>query len=211
LLQCPLCLQSEMAHYSEDKKRRYLRCLNCQLISVPETYHLAEAAEKAEYDKHINDPNDPGYRKFLARTLTPLLKRIPTGAKGLDYGCGPGPAISVMAKEQGFEVVNYDIYYHKVPEVLEKQYDFITMTEVIEHLASPAKVLKRLDKMLKPGGILAVMTKRVINQQAFSCWHYKNDPTHICFYSEKSFQWVGQKLNWQLEIIDKDVVFFLKE
>jgi len=85
------------------------------------------------------------------------------------------------------------------------------MTEVIEHIANPQLLLTQLNSILKQAGILAIMTKRVIDQQAFSTWHYKNDPTHICFYSLKTFEWIGRTLNWRLEIIDKDVVFFYKE
>ena len=108
-------------------------------------------------------------------------------------------------------VRNYDLYYFNLPELLERRYDFVTMTEVIEHIADPQSLLIQLDSLLKQAGILAIMTKRVIDQQAFSNWHYKNDPTHICFYSLKTFEWIGRKLNWRLEIIDKDVVFFYKE
>ena len=88
--------------------------------------------------------------------------------------------------------------------------NFITMTEVIEHIARPSELLPRLDRLLSPGGILAVMTKRTRDLAAFSSWHYKNDPTHICFYSEVTFEWIAQKMSWKLEVIDKDVVFFTK-
>jgi len=40
------------------------------------------------------------------------------------------------------------------------------------------------------GGWLGIMTKRVRDQEAFKTWHYKNDPTHIGFFSEATFQWL---------------------
>ncbi|WP_444995441.1 class I SAM-dependent methyltransferase [Aliikangiella sp. IMCC44359] len=178
---------------------------------VPKQYHLTEADEKFEYDKHQNDPADLGYQHFLSRTLNPLLELVSSDAVGLDFGCGPGPAISEMAKKAGIEVFNYDPYYNLITEYLERKYDFITMTEVIEHIAAPKSVLTLLDTLLLPNGILAIMTKRVIDQQAFINWHYKNDPTHICFYSIDTFEWIAQKMNWKLQVIDKDVVFFRKE
>jgi 2-polyprenyl-3-methyl-5-hydroxy-6-metoxy-1,4-benzoquinol methylase len=188
----------------------------CQLVIVPAKYHLNQHEEKAEYDLHQNDPANLDYQAFLSRTLKPLFSQLAKAnnankkPQGLDFGCGPGPCISQMAKEQGIQVNDYDLYYFNEQSLLENQYNFVTMTEVIEHIAAPQKLLELLDSLLLPDAILAVMTKRVTDVDAFSDWHYKNDPTHISFYSVETFQWIAQKMHWRLEIIDKDVVFFHK-
>lgn len=207
---CPLCTQYSLQKYFQDKQRIFLQCKTCDLINVPAEYHLSPADEKAQYDQHQNNPEDPGYREFLSRAFSPLVKQISHDSLGLDFGCGSGPTISHMANEHGIKVSNYDLFYFNQPKLLETQYDFITMTEVIEHIADPCSLLTQLDGLLKQEGLLAIMTKRVINLQAFSTWHYKNDPTHICFYSLETFQWIALKLKWHLEVIDKDVVFFHK-
>jgi len=137
----------------------------------------------------------------------PLLTRFTPSALGLDFGCGEGKVLSLMAKARGYRVENYDLYYANHPELLTRQYDFITLTEVIEHVSDADALLTLLKGMIKPQGILAVMTKRVLNPTAFSAWHYKNDPTHINFYSEATFQWLAEHYGWRLEVIDKDVVF----
>ena len=202
--------EQESQYFHQDKFRNYLRCPNCQLVFVPSQFHLSAAMEKAEYDKHQNNPQDIGYRTFLSRTVKPLLAQISKQGLGLDFGCGPDPTISEMLKEQGISVKNYDLYYFNKPQLLTKAYDFVVMTEVIEHIAKPQKLLEQLDFLLKANGLLAIMTKRVSSQNAFANWHYKNDPTHICFYSIETFQWIAQKMVWRLEVIDKDVVFFHK-
>ncbi|MCK8046929.1 class I SAM-dependent methyltransferase [Shewanella sp. 1CM18E] len=207
---CPLCQQPELQLFHQDKFRDYMRCQHCALVSVPNKFLLNAADEKAIYDQHQNDANDLGYRKFLSRALDPVLARVDKNASGLDFGCGPGPTISVMAAEQGFEISNYDLYYFNQPEKLAKQYDFITMTEVIEHVADAQALLTRLDSLLKPGSILLVMTKRVTDVTAFSKWHYKNDLTHINFYSTDTFEWIAQQYGWALEVLGNDVVLFTK-
>jgi hypothetical protein len=210
-------LSQETEFYAKDHKRQYLACQLCHLVFVQARYRLSPQSEKAEYDKHQNNEQDEGYRRFLARTTKPLFKQLAQQAnlnkppQGLDFGCGPGPAIKTMAAEAGYLVENYDLYYFNQPELLQKRYDFITMTEVIEHIASPANLLNQLDTLLNPQAILAVMTKRVTSLEAFENWHYKNDPTHICFYSNASFEWIARKMGWRLEVIGKDVVFFHKE
>lgn len=208
---CPLCHGTELLVYHQDKKRDYHQCQICQLVSVPPEFYLSAEAEKAEYDKHENRADDLGYQTFLNRTLEPLLSRVSTSAKGLDFGCGEGKALSLMTKARGYQIDNYDLYYANNPEILARQYDFITLTEVIEHVSDAAGLLAQLDRLLKTNGILAVMTKRVQNQTAFATWHYKNDPTHINFYAEATFEWLAQHYGWRLEIIDKDVAFLYKE
>ncbi|MCE9686067.1 class I SAM-dependent methyltransferase [Shewanella sp. AS16] len=207
---CPLCHGMDSHLFHRDKRRAYFQCRRCQLVSVPAGYHLSAAEEKAEYDKHDNWLDDPGYRRFLARTLNPLLTRLSPGARGLDFGCGEGAVLSRMAQEAGFEMSNYDLYYARNDALLERSYDFVTLTEVIEHVADAAALLTLLDGLLARGGVLAVMTKRVLSQEAFGRWHYKNDPTHINFYSVASFEWLAAQLGWRLEIVEADVVFLHK-
>jgi len=209
-LACPLCHQSGAPLFHEDKKRPYQRCQQCYLVFVPQSWHLSAAAEKAEYDLHENSVDDLGYRTFLTRVFAPLCERLEVGSEGLDFGCGPGPALAAMFREAGFSMALYDKFYAPDATVLSRQYDFICCTEVIEHIADPATVLPSLLSCLRPGGWLGVMTKQVIDQQAFARWHYKNDPTHIAFYSRETFEWLAQQFQLELHFIDRDVVLLQK-
>lgn len=207
---CPLCADRDSRAYHSDKKRDYYQCPRCDLVFVTAQQHLDQTAEKAEYDKHENSLQDAGYLNFLARTANPLCARLPAGAQGLDFGCGPAPALAMLLEQQGFKTRIYDLYYHNDKAALKQDYDFICSTEVIEHLSQPGAVLKQLWQRLKPGGIMALMTKRVKDLEAFKNWHYKNDPTHISFFSTNSFAWLAEHLAGELEVIDNDVVFLKK-
>ncbi len=212
---CPLChtndsSQASLHEYYKDCKRTYVQCDCCDLVSVPDEFLLSSKEEKSIYDLHENNSDDEGYRKFLARAFTPLKEKVSSDAIGLDFGCGPGPSISKMAEEANIKIEDYDLYYFNYPELLKQKYNFVILTEVIEHIADAASLLQQLDSLLKSKAILVIMTKRVIDKQKFENWHYKNDLTHIRFYSLKTFEWIANKLNWRLEIIDKDVVYFYK-
>ncbi len=111
--------------------KRYHRCLACELVWLDEADHLDEAAEKAVYDGHDNRVDDPRYRTFLMRAFGEVLARVPLPASGLDFGCGPGPALVAMGREAGYQMAGYDKFYADFPELLTRQYDFITSTEVI--------------------------------------------------------------------------------
>jgi len=208
---CPLCAGLALELYHRDKKREYLQCTECLLVFVPPMYHLSAEKEKAEYDLHLNSPEDAGYINFLERLFSPLCQRIRPGSQGLDFGCGPGPTLSVMFEESGFPMAVYDIFYATDCESLEEKYDFITATEVVEHLHNPGEDLNMLWTLLKPGGYLGIMTKQVIDKKAFSRWHYIQDPTHVCFFSQPSFQWLASLWQGELKVIGNDVVIFRKQ
>ena len=112
-------------------------------------YHPTPQEEKAQYDLHENDPHDLGYRKFLSRLTDPLLAKLPPHSYGLDYGCGPGPTLSVMMHEAGHSMALHDPIYHPNPDALSRSYQFITATEVFEHLHQPARDLDSLHHALQ--------------------------------------------------------------
>jgi SAM-dependent methyltransferase len=210
-LRCPLCAATvENSHFHRDQHRDYYRCPHCHLIHVPPSQFLSLEAERTEYDKHQNLPDDVGYRKFLSRLFTPLDNRLRPSSYGLDFGSGPGPTLSLMFEEAGHKVALFDPFYAPQKHVLRRQYDFITASEVVEHFHTPATELALLWSILKPGGWLGIMTKLALDQAAFSRWHYKNDLTHVCFYSTKTMDWLARQ--WQAEIlqVDKDVFLFQK-
>jgi len=208
--QCPLCGSHNAVHFHADKQREYDRCPVCLLVFVPKRFHLNAEQEKSFYDLHENNPNDEGYRKFLSRLFDPLKERLNIGDRGLDFGSGPGPTLSLMFDEVGFNTAIYDIYYAPDTAVLQQTYQFITATEVVEHLSQPSVVLEQLWEMLEPGGWLGLMTKLVLDKTAFACWHYKNDPTHISFFSRKSLCWLANKWAVKPMFIGSDVVLLQK-
>jgi 2-polyprenyl-3-methyl-5-hydroxy-6-metoxy-1,4-benzoquinol methylase len=167
-------------------------------VFVPPDAWPAPEAEKARYDTHRNDPDDPAYRGFLARLAEPLLARVAPGARGLDFGCGPGPALAAMLRERGLHVTLYDPFYHPDASVWSRAYDFITATEVVEHLRHPAREFDRLFGALAPGGWLAVMTQPVRAPASLDAWHYARDSTHICFYHPDTFRYIAARWNAEL-------------
>lgn len=203
---CPLCQHRHVSPFHRDQQRTYQRCNQCCLVFVDAHFHLSEEQEKAEYDLHRNSPLDPGYRQFLGRLVEPLLQRLPDHSRGLDFGCGPGPTLSVMLEEHGHRVALYDYFYARDESVWQQQYHFITATEVVEHLSQPHAILPKLWSHLQPGGVLGIMTKLVKDRDAFANWHYRNDPTHISFFSRETFLWLGEQWNAAVEFIGADVI-----
>ena len=207
---CTVCGQGALARFRVVKGREYLRCSHCEATIMAQASWLAPDEERAVYDLHNNDSDDPGYRAFLGKLVSPLLDRIQTGALGLDFGCGPGPALAKMLREAGMGVVLYDPFFYPEQSALSQQYDFITCTEVVEHLHRPAKVFDELDGLLKPGGWLGIMTCFQTCDDRFDNWHYRRDPTHVVFYREVTLAIIAGRLGWTMSVPQKDVAIFQK-
>ncbi|MDZ7663297.1 class I SAM-dependent methyltransferase [Thiohalophilus sp.] len=210
-LACPLC-GHPAEPFCADRRRRFFRCPQCELISADPAAHLDRAEEKAVYDQHDNDPGDPRYRRFLAQLADPLLERLSPGMQGLDYGCGPGPTLSGMLREAGMVMHDYDPLYAPNTALLDRQYDFVTCTEVVEHFNDPATAWPQLVERVRPGGWLGIMTWLVSDPdpQAFRSWGYKGDPTHVSFYRPATFEWLGRTLGFEVEFAATRVILMHK-
>ena len=180
------------------------------LVFVPPADYLDREAEEACYRLHENALDDPGYRAFLSRLAAPVLSQLPEGARGLDFGCGPEPALAAMFSEAGHEVALYDSFFFPEPDALNRRYDFITASEVVEHLHEPGPVIGQLWSVLRPGGLLGIMTKLLRGREAFAQWHYIRDPTHVCFFSRQTWQWWGKARGVTPSFFGQDVILFRK-
>lgn len=208
-MKCPVCDAQARTFISLDG-RDYWRCDHCQATFLDPARRLAPHDELAYYQLHRNDPADPAYRGFLARLATPLLARLAPCRHGLDYGCGPGPALAAMLREAGHAVDLYDPFFHPVPDLLAQTYDFITCTEVAEHLHAPGETFRQLDGLLRPGGWLAIMTCFQTEDARFAGWQYRRDPTHVVFYREATLRHIADRHGWRCDIPVKDVALMHK-
>lgn len=202
---CPVCRAPGTEHFLSVGGRDYRRCATCAARFLERSQLPTREAELAHYLSHENDPDDPGYRRFLARLADPLLARSPRGSQGLDYGCGSGPALAAMLREAGRETALYDPFFHPDPAPLARVYDFVTCTETAEHFHRPAEEFARLMALVRPGGWLAIMTCFQTDDSRFRDWRYRMDPTHVVFYREETLRHLAAAAGWRFETPCKDV------
>lgn len=207
---CIVCGTFSAIFFARVDNRDYSRCTTCRATFLHPAQRLSAQEEYTLYCEHRNDPEDKNYRRFLSKLADPLLLRLPPQAKGLDYGCGPGPALANMLREAGHRVALFDPYFFPARETLEDLYDFITCTETIEHFHRPAEEFACLDRMLRPGGWLALMTCFQTDDNLFASWHYRRDPTHVVFYRDETLRHISRRFGWTCEIPLKDVALLQK-
>lgn len=191
--------------------KRYWRCPSCQLTFLDPADWLDRDAERAVYELHQNSEQDAGYRAFLWTFAKPVLQRLEPASKGLDFGCGPGPLLASMLEDAGHDVALYDPFFAADAKVLERRYDFVVATETVEHFQRPGDEFRRLNELLRPGGLLGLMTCFQTDDDAFAAWHYRRDPTHVVFYREHTMRFLAQRYGWVCDIPRKNVVLFQKQ
>ena len=194
---CPLCEADGAGIFFEDptRKREFFLCEACGLVFVPTEHHPSVEDEKRRYDLHQNHPSDTGYQNHLRRLFDPLNGRLAPSSRGLDFGSGPGPVLSRMFEAAGHPMEIYDPFYAPDPAVLGRTYDFVTAAEVAEHLRRPAETLDQVWGLVRPGGWLGVMTQSRPADGHFAKWGYKNDVTHLLFFSPGVFDRLAARWN----------------
>ena len=193
-LACPLCGSSTGPTYFVDGRRRYACCTECALVFVHPADRPRPLEEALRYLEHENRRDDPGYAAFLRRLADPVCAHVPIGARGLDVGCGPTPLLSELLTASGRPTEHYDPLFFPVAELLLETYDFVTCCEVVEHAHDPTALFGQLSRLIRPGGVIAIMTQFRPTHDSFDSWWYRRDTTHVCFFSEPTLRWVARHL-----------------
>ena len=208
-MNCPLCKNEKNVLFEKAAARNFFQCENCNLVFVPDEELVSIDDEKTRYEFHHNSIDDAGYRNFLNRLCSAVVERIPAGAEGLDFGCGPESSLSVLFNEAGFQCADYDLFFRNDPAALNRQYDFLTCSETIEHFRNPKAELERFLKIVKPGGRIGIMTQLYDEAPAaFADWFYIRDPTHIRFFSRRTLEWLTEQYSLSAEFLPDGIVVF---
>jgi 2-polyprenyl-3-methyl-5-hydroxy-6-metoxy-1,4-benzoquinol methylase len=171
-------------------------------------FHLSPVDEKLRYDQHQNTSDNIEYIETFKRFIETAITPYPA-TQVLDYGCGPNPVLAELLKSHNLQTDIYDPFYFPTEPQVES-YDLITSTEVFEHLREPLVTLEHINKLLKPGGYLAIMTKFLPPNDQFVSWRYKDDTTHISFYSPKTFIQISQELEL-IQHNNQDIIVLRKK
>lgn len=196
----------------QEMKPPYYHCSTCDLIALDEGYILGPRDEQKRYQLHQNTIENEGYvNTFTTFIEKSWIDRLQGVKRALDYGCGPEPVLQVLLSRMGIPTDIYDPYFFPEQDFLQHRYDLITCTEVLEHCKSPLAVLRQLESLLAEGGVLAVTTLFHTTTDNFSKWWYRRDPTHICFYSPRTFAWLESNFSLKVEFTDKHGICVLRK
>jgi cyclopropane fatty-acyl-phospholipid synthase-like methyltransferase len=170
-------------------------------------------------------------RAAVERTAGRRLRKVRThlGLEGgvlLDVGCGPGFFLNVARANgwdtQGLEIS--DAASHFARETLRlpvttmsidaaalaaEQFDLVTMWDVLEHVADPARALNTVRAALRPGGGLVLTTGDVESAVARASgerWHLYNFPEHFFFHTERSLRGIAEQAGLRVVAVHRDAM-----
>ncbi|MEW6195431.1 MAG: class I SAM-dependent methyltransferase [Bacteroidota bacterium] len=163
--------------------------------------------------------------RIMELCLIKILNGELTGKTFLDLGCGEGWALkhfhSVGCKVIGIDYSSYGINtFNKsmlrfftqlsLDEFIsnsiknKKKYDIVNMTNMIEHVLEPEKLLISIKRILTNDGVLCItfpndfspLHKLLLNKNKIQKEFWITSPDHISYFNKKSFLRLSTRLGY---------------
>ena len=217
MVQCNVCLATaeqplEQASVRSNVRRfrdeqfRLWRCSECRSVHASDEvdlgryyrdYPFHDIGARQETDWMLRAM----YRKQLGRLKAAGLRRE---HKLLDYGCGGGAFLEFLRGEGYANAQGFDEYSEAFADrrALDQQYDLVLTQDVLEHVAEPWALLRRLGELVKPGGAVAIGTPNadaVDLSDTEAHVHTLHQPYHRHIFGKSALLSLGQRLPWKLE------------
>jgi SAM-dependent methyltransferase len=167
-------------------------------------YYAGRGADPlVDYAFEFEHP-DQSVRRYEWRGWDRMVRRLrpePGPIAWLDFGCGCGSLVRYLQARTGDEVVGFDTgaWAEKarasgVPVLSEAElagrdgtFDVVTAIDVIEHVVDPMGFLRRLRRLLQPGGLLIALTQNAdIAPRDFAAWSYVRPEIHVSFFTARA-------------------------
>jgi SAM-dependent methyltransferase len=211
--ECGLCTNPEPEQWIDNREKIYHYCSKCGIIQLDQTHFLSTAEEQNRYLRHNNAPENKGYITYLTNFIdTAVIPYVKPGGEILDFGSGPLPVLSDLLTSRGFPTQSYDPFFNDITDWKTRSFDAIVAVEVFEHLHHPEKVIPLIHKALKPEGYLILRTLlHEENYKSFMKWWYREDKTHVTFYSEKTMEYICSRWYFELQGIKDNCEITLRK
>lgn len=212
---CPVCSHNESTEIYRFEPANLVRCSNCKMVFADIT--LEKTLEKniltdEAFFQYINSESF-----FTAAYYDDLIKRInkqlnKTNPKVLEFGCGSGQFM-LRAQKQGWDISGADFspyaqkaknYFElniEIGDIFHTTFDENTFDVIIthathEHLYHLIEITKKLNKLLKPLGLLVISgvpNFNIISRKLFNNFVLNKPPGHINYFDKKSMRNFIQK------------------
>ena len=178
---CPTCGSTESRHELSKDHLALVRCAHCDLVYVNPIFdetHYRETYESENYQHIMRDLGEASHEYRVERFGTERIEIMSRYVKPslscpvryLDAGCSTGFVVEA-AIQRGWRAFGIDLN----PSAIEsgrsrglpltvagieddaltgKQYEAISLFDVLEHLPQPRRVLERCHELLTSGGIV---------------------------------------------------------
>lgn len=218
---CPICNEKNPIKFSHKNGFVIWKCLNCNLLWTPDIsekilndfYSNSYFNSRSHIFGYNNYIEDEEILRINARYILSELSEFKNlKPKILDIGCAHGFLLDEARKlgwetqglEFSSEAVNYavnklnlNVYKGSIMQVEfpENSFDIITIIGAIEHLADPIAAVRKINKILKPGGYFVITT---INTKGAVRLFELKPPEHIFYFSAQNLSLLLEKENFKI-------------
>lgn len=210
---------SDFEYHTTDEEFEFVRCKNCGIVFLlnrptkeamniiyPSNYYSFQETKKQNYFvKKIRD-------HLEKKRLTKYLDLLAQGDKTVfDIGCGDGRLLDIIkknfpktwtlsgieigenavkiAKDKGYNVLYGDFEFTDMKS-FDNTSDLIFMHQVLEHTRAPRSVIKKMNAMLKKGGLISIETPdtdswdlKLFKKRYWGGYHF---PRHFYLFNKKN-------------------------
>ena len=148
--------------------------------------------------------------------VTKVIQELPPGSRILDFGCSTGRLLASFtaihkcfgfdlnqaAGRQAHEKGLYVLSETELASARDESFDVVTLVDVFEHLIDPVPLLRRLVALIKPDGLLILVTG---NADSAAC---QFDPAqfwgnfciieHVVMLTRRHAEWLCRSLGADL-------------
>lgn len=202
---CRLCLSSDTQLYCRKESVDVYRCRGCGLIYVNHIHTYPEIKEhySKEYFKPYLKTERIHFKKRFKRRIREI-KKLKFAGELLDVGSGAGFFLNLASNEgyrvKGVELSKWACQYAKDNFSLdifcgelkdapfkEASFDIITLWHILEHTTDPKEFLIQVNRLLRPGGILAIEVPNIGSNVAKVCgqnWELLAPREHLFYFNQ---------------------------
>ena len=202
-----------------DAYGRIVRCNRCRLVYTnprPRADTIAEGYRKAVDPDYAREDSS---RSINAHLSLHTLKRFAHSGRLLDVGCATGYFLNAARLDfetQGIELSEWAAKYARERLRLDvvnaglddaplpsAHFDVVALNDVIEHFTDPRAALVRIHGLLKPGGLLYLVTPDIDSLSARLMrgrwWGLR--PAHVYYFSPATLGALLRETGFEVELV----------
>lgn len=226
----------DFEYRTSDDSFSAMQCRTCGLVYLNPRPDISEFETIYPSNYHAFDFSEEDFgivykirSRLEANRVLSWCRDLPDDARILDVGCGDGFHLNLLTEygKKSWQLEGIDIDKRAVEMALnrnlnvklgtiddiknerENVYDFAFTVQTIEHIEKPFEFLAAIEKVLKKGGKLVVVTD---NTDSFDFKIFKNShwggyhfPRHWNLFNKKNLAQLGEKAGFQTKKITTQV------